>query len=299
MTNVFLTPPRSADVSIVSDEGRCGMKPLVDALERRGLVSEIITGAELASAAPFGVRYIRRLDPTLTNLAYVARSLSRTGGPADINPPRSVRLTEWAPLANHALRQVGVAQPRRVWCIDAQDVKRTSEAFGLPVVIQGVASRTRELAETFSRVESAARAVEAGVAPYGVLVEQPLAGSCSSIDVLVVARRAAGFAFGEGDDLNDPDAGRIERMAVRAVDALGGDIMAVAVAIDSNGDAHVREVDAAPALSRFGRQACESIADEIARRVAGAKAESSAAGRRARRRDRAPARLTSTLAAGR
>ncbi len=298
MPNVFLTPPRSADVSIVSDEGQFDMKPLVDALERRGLVSEIITGAEFASAAPSGVRYIRRLDPTLTNLAYVARSLSRKGGPADINPPRSVRLTEWAPLANHALRQAGW-HSRDAWCIDAQDVKRKSVAFGLPVVIQGVASRSRVLAETFSRVESAAHAVEAGVAPYGVLVEQPLAESCSSIDVLEVARHTAGFAVGGGNDLNDLDAGRIERMAIRAVDALGGDIMVVAVATDSNGVAHVREVDAAPALSRFGRPACESIADEIARRVAGARASSSATGRRERRRERVSARLTSTLAAGR
>lgn len=296
--NMFRTAPSAVDVSIVSDEDWRDLQALLEALERRGLVSEVITGPGLATTARCGVRYIRELDPTLTNLSYVAKSLSRPGRSADVNPPRSVRLTEWAPLANHVLRRTEVPQARRVWCIEAEEVKRTAEAFGLPVVIQAVASRASVLAATSSDVESAAQTVEAGNAPYGVLVEQPLAGPCSSVDVLVVARRAAGFAFGGGNESYRVDARELERVAVRAIDALGGDIMAVAIAIDSEGDAYVREVDAKPALSRFGRHACQSVANEIAARVARAQAQRNARRSRLGRHDEAPAALETAFAAG-
>ena len=41
-----------------------------------------------------------------------------------VNTPGSVRIAEWSPLATHALRDRGVPQPRRMWCLDHEDLAR-------------------------------------------------------------------------------------------------------------------------------------------------------------------------------
>ena len=63
-----------------------------------------------------------------------------------VNTPGSVRIAEWSPLATNALRDLGVPQPSRLWCLDEDDLPRASEVLGIPIVFEGVVSKRRVVA---------------------------------------------------------------------------------------------------------------------------------------------------------
>jgi hypothetical protein len=288
MSSAFLTPPSTSDIAIVTDESPPALADLVAALEQRGLATQVIAAQLLADHGRAGVAYVRRLDPGLTNVAHVAHAISAAEGPAFINTPRSVRVCEWSPLRHHMLMRAGVPQPLRAWCIDANDLARASETFGLPVIIESVRSRGRLRAADRSAVNTAAMAVEQGRARYGVLVEQPIDGLSAPIRVLIADGRAIGFSCSDGDDLGDRDATTIEAAAAHAVAALGGRIMAASVASDGQGNSVVTSVDAAPHIAHFGASAMDAVADVIAAHVRRSHAARTLSHRRRRPSHRGP-----------
>ena len=163
-----------------------------------------------------------------------------------------------------------VPQPRRIWCLNDHDLQRAARSLGFPVVAEGTISHRRALVEGSSQLPDAVRSVQAGRGgdARGVFLEQWPAAAVATVAVLVVAGRVSGFCFGRGSDLSLVDAGRIQQTAVRAVEALGGTIMAAILVTDDDGNPWVRRVDAAPRLAYFGRDALDLVASAVIRRLA-------------------------------
>jgi hypothetical protein len=257
------------DVTIASDESGAELDALTRSLERRGLRSEIVAPVALASRARGRLTYIRRLDPGLRNPAYVAQVVTHLPADGSVNTPGSVRAAEWLPLASAAFREHAVPQPRRIWCLNNHDLQRAARHLGFPVVAEGTVSHQRALAEMKSRLPDAVRSVQADRCggERGVFLEHWPQAAAATVAVLVIAGRASGFCFGRGSDLSLVRADRVQETAVRAVEALGGNIMAAILVTDHHGNPSVRRVDAAPNLAYFGRQASELVAAAIAQRL--------------------------------
>jgi hypothetical protein len=257
------------DVTFASDESDAELHALSRSLARRGLRSEIVVPAALASRPRGRVTYIRRLDPGLRNAAYVAEIVSHLPPGGSVNTPGSVRAAEWLPLASAAFREHDVPQPRRIWCLNNHDLQRASRHLGFPVVAEGIVSHRRALAAMKSQLPDAVRsvAVGRGESDRGVFLEQWLEVTAATVAVLVIAGRASGMCLARGSELSADRAGRVQETAVRAVEALGGTIMAAIVVTDRDGNPYVRRVDAAPRLAYFGRDASDLVAAAIARRL--------------------------------
>ncbi len=260
--------PHEAHLTIVSDEACPRLGALRRALARHGLRSEVVSAATFAARGCTSLSYLRRLDPGLGNAAYVAQVVSRTrSGAGTINSPDSVRASEWLPFASEAFRRHDVPQPRRTWCLNDHDLRRAARDLGFPVVAEGLVSRKRVFVATSSQLAAAVGSVHAtpGSEARGVVLEQWTEAVCATAAVLVVAGRPAGFRLACSSELTGVHAQRVEEAATRAVEALGGHIMAAIVTCDTGGNPAVRRVDAAPDLALFGRYSLEGIVAEIAR----------------------------------
>lgn len=257
-----------ADLTIVSDEAVPRLEPLRCALERHGLQSEVVTAARFAlRGGSASITYLRRLDPALANAAYVARVVSRSVNAAGIiNPPESVRTSEWLPLASDAFRKRHVPQPRRAWCLNDHDLRRAARDLGFPLIAEGLVSHKRALAASATHLAEAVRSVQATPEgePRGVVLEQSTESVSAVAAVLVVAGRPASLRVARGSELSRIHARRVEEAATQAVAALGGQIMTAIVTCDRQGNPAVRRVDAAPDLALFGRNALAGVVGEIA-----------------------------------
>jgi hypothetical protein len=280
------TAPPALDLTIVSDETQHRLDGLCEVLALRGLRAEIVRPAAFASRGGASVPYIRRLDPGLANPGYLARVVARLAGRAEsINTPQSVRSAEWLPLTSDAFRAHDVPQPRRLWCVSSRDVKRAARDLGFPLIVEDLVSHRRAFAETQSELRAAVAAVqtEPGHA-RGVLLERSSANAVATVAVLIVGGRPTGLRCTRGSDLSQARIGQIQDIAVRAVDAVGGSIMAAIVVADRRGRAVVRRVDAAPEFALFGCASTEAVARAITHRLlrngrASSAVRSSSAGR--------------------
>ena len=104
------------------------------------------------------VAYIRTIDPQLSGGSSFVQIAALGAKPAlMVNTPGSVRIAEWSPLATHALRDRGVPQPARTWCLDHDDLMRAFDTLGAPITFEGVVTRERAVALSREDVEPAFR----------------------------------------------------------------------------------------------------------------------------------------------
>ena len=258
------TPRRSRSVTIVTDEPAGSLAPVSAALEARGIESVVVP---VWIGTQVGATYIRAIDRQLNNASAFARIASVAAHPnLVVNTPGSVRVAEWLPLAT-VFRDRGVPQPARLWCFAHDDIAAAAEQFGPDVVIEGTVSHTRVRASSPDAVRAAFDAVVDGHEARGALVESPIRGATAEVSILVVDGERMPLP-GQADRLL-PTATRRRAalVAAQAVSALGAAVMAVDIAVNQRGEAHVIRVDAAPRVDRLGERAIEAVVHAISRRA--------------------------------
>ena len=241
------------------------LAPVSAALEERGIESVVVP---VWIGTQVGATYIRAIDRQFNNASAFARIAALAAYPnLVVNTPGSVRVAEWLPLATHVLRDREVPQPARLWCFDHDDIAAAAEQLGPDVVIEGTVSRTRVRASSPDAVRAAFDAVVDGHEARGALVESPIRGATAEVSILVVDGERMPLP-GQADRLL-PTATRRRAalVAAQAVSALGAAVMAVDVAVNQRGEAHVIRVDAAPRVDRLGERAIEAVVHAISRRA--------------------------------
>jgi hypothetical protein len=253
-------------VTIVSDESPARLARLRHALARVGIESAI---QPAGSSARVGVAYIRSIDPQLIGGSSFVQVAALGAKPAlMVNTPGSVRIAEWSPLATHALRDRGVPQPRRRWCLDRDDLERASEALVTPITLEGVVTRQRATASSPDELDWAFRKAVGSHASRGAMAEAPLREQAAHLSVMVIDGACIPLRVGRMRTISRLASMRAALVAGDAVAALGGSAMAVDVTIDANDDAYVTRVDAAPHLARLNDEALSALVGAIAARLA-------------------------------
>jgi hypothetical protein len=255
-----------ASVTILSDEAPGRLSRLRQALECAGIQCAI---QPAGSPARVGVAYIRSIDPDLGGGSSFVQIAALGAKPAlMVNTPGSVRIAEWSPLATHALRDRGVPQPRRMWCLDHGDLERALEVLGAPVTFEGVVTRERATASSPEELELAFRDAVGAHAHRGAMAEVPLSAQAAHLSVMVVDGACIPLQTSQTRPVSPLAAMRAALVAGDAVAALGASAMAVDVTIDENDDAYVTRVDPAPPLSRLNDEAISALVGGIADRLA-------------------------------
>jgi hypothetical protein len=263
-------------VSIISEEPP---ERLTHELWRAGVhgVVQPARSSLRASAA-----YVRTIDRRLRDESAFAHLAALGAKPAFVlNTPGSVRIAEWSPLAARALRDRGIRQPKRVWCLDDDDLDRAIEALGTPVVFEGVVTRRRVVAAHPTEVHGAFEMAVGNHANRGVMAEAPLRDATADLTVLVVDGRSFEMAGRHGSSASPRARMSAVAAASEAVAAIGGNAMAVELAIDRRDQVYVTRVVPAPPVDRLSSEAIRALAAAIAARL-------ETASRLARARTRAP-----------
>ena len=164
-----------------------------------------------------------------------------------VNNPASVRIAEWSPLAAHALRDRGVPQPDRLWCLDEHDLTRASEVFGTPIAIEGVVTRRRVIAAAPDELAHAFADAVGSHPERGAMAEAPLREPSAQMAVMVIDGACIPVRGHQMRRISPIAGMRAALAAGDAVTALGGSAMAVEVTVDQSDNAYVTRVDAAPA----------------------------------------------------
>ena len=261
------TPSRDRScATIVSQEPPGRLERLRQALEQTGIETVVQPAGSPGSVT---VGYIRSIDPQLGGGSGFVQVSALGAKPAFmVNTPGSVRIAEWSPLAAHALRDRGVPQPRRMWCLDHDDVARACQILGTPITFEGVVARHRTVASAPAELE---RAFEEAVGPHadrGAMAEAPLPQQAVRLSVMVIDGACIPLRPSRTRAISPEAAWRATLVARDAVAALGGSAMAVDVAIDGSGAAFVTRVDAAPSIGRLNEEALEALVGAIAARLA-------------------------------
>lgn len=261
------TPKRAQDcATIISQESPIRLERLRQALARAG-VDTILQSA--GSPGRVGVGYIRSIDPQLRGGSSFVQVSALGAKPAFVvNTPGSVRIAEWSPLATHALRDRGVPQPRRMWCLDSADLARASDMLGMPIAFEGVVTRQRTVASAPEELE---RAFGDAVGPHagrGAMAEAPLPEPQAQVSVMVVDGACIPLRAAQMRAVSPLASMRATLVAGDAVAALGGSAMAVDVAIAGSDEAYVTRVNAAPHVDRLNEEAVAALVGAIATRLA-------------------------------
>ena len=254
--------------TIVSHEppGRLGR--LRHALEQAG-VETAMQPAD--SHLRVGVGYIRSIDPDMGGGSSFLQVSALGARPAFmVNTPGSVRIAEWTPLVTHALRDRGVPQPRRMWCLDHDDLARASDVLGTPIIFEGVVTRKRTVAAAPDELERAFEDAVGAFAPRGAIAEAPLPEHAAHVSIMVVDGACIPLRSAEMRAVSPLAGMRAAVVAGDAVSALGGSAMAVDVAIDGNDDAYVTRVDPAPHVGSLNEEALAALVGAISARLAAA-----------------------------
>jgi|1186.fasta_scaffold30635_2 hypothetical protein len=260
------TSDGQASVTILSDESPGLLERLRRALERVGIECAI---QPAGAAVRIGVAYIRSIDPKLGGGSLFVQVATLGAKPAlMVNTPGSVRIAEWSPLATHALRDRGVPQPRRMWCLDHDDLQRAFEVLGAPVVFEGVVTRRRAMASSRDELERAFDDAVGAHAPRGAMAEAPLRAQVANLSVMVIDGACIPLNTRRMRTVSPLAGMRAALVAGDAVAALGASAMAVDVTIDENDDAYVTRVDPAPHLGRLNDEAISALVGGIADRLA-------------------------------
>ena len=253
-------------VTILSDESPGLLDRLRRALEQAGIDCAI---QPAGSPVRVGVAYIRSIDPELHGGSSFVQVAALGAKPAlMVNTPGSVRIAEWSPLATHALRDRGVPQPRRMWCLDHDDLQRAFEVLGAPVVFEGVVTRRRAMAASPDELEPAFRDAVGAHAQRGAMAEAPLSAQVANLSVMIVDGACIPLHPRQMRSVSPLAGMRAAVVAGDAVAALGASAMAVDVTIDENDDAYVTRIDPAPHLSRLNDEAISALVGGIADRLA-------------------------------
>lgn len=253
-------------MTILSDESPGRLDRLRRALERAGIDCAI---QPAGSPARVGVAYIRSIDPELGGGSSFVQIAALGAKPAlTVNTPGSVRIAEWSPLATHALRDCGVPQPRRMWCLDHDDLERAFDVLGAPVIFEGIVTRQRAKASSSDELEPAFRDAVGAHARRGAMAEAPLSAQVAHLSVMVIDGACIPLHTRQTRTVSPLAAMRASLVAGDAVAALGASAMAVDVTIDGNDDAYVTRVDPAPHLARLNDEAITALVGGIADRLA-------------------------------
>jgi hypothetical protein len=254
-------------VTIISDEPPRQLARLCSELEHRGIESVIQQAA--TSARRVGIGYIRNVDPSLVSGSSFVRVATLGMRPAFVvNNAGSVRIAEWAPLACHALRDSGVPQPSRLWCLDERDIKRVSEILGTPIVFEGLVTRRRFVARAPNELESAFAEAVGSHPCRGAMAEAPIPDPAAHVAIMVIDGVCIPLRGRQAHGLSPLAGKRAALAAGQAVAALGGSAMAVEVTIDQNDEASVTRVDPAPRIDRLNSEAIAALVGAIAARLA-------------------------------
>ena len=253
-------------VTIISDEPPQQLARLCRELEHRGIEPVI---QQATSARRVGIGYIRNIDSSLVSGSSFVRVATLGMRPAFIvNNPGSVRIAEWPPLACHALRDGGVPQPRRLWCLDERDLKRVSEILGTPIAFEGLVTRRRVVAQMPDELESAFAEAVGQHPRRGAMAEAPIPDPAAYVAIMVVDGECIPFRGRQTQGISPLARKRAALAAGQAVAALGGSAMAVEVTIDRNDEASVTRVDPAPRIDRLNSEALAALMGAIATRLA-------------------------------
>jgi hypothetical protein len=252
-------------VSIISDEPLDQLARLTRELERAGVESVV---QPAGSSLRAGVAYVRTIDRRLRDESAFARLAALGAKPAFlVNTPGSVRIAEWSPLAAHALRDHGICQPRRVWCLDDDDIDRAIEALGTPVVFEGVVTRQRVVAAHPADVQGAFEMAVGNHGHRGALAEEPLLDATAALSLLVVDGTTIELAGWQRSLASRRGRASAAATASRAIAALGANAMAVELAIDRRDRAYVTRIDPAPPVDRLSSEAIRALIAAIAARL--------------------------------
>lgn len=271
LRSMHIEHPRTATrspscVTILSDEAPARLARLRRALERAGIESVM---QPAGSPVHVGIAYIRSIDPHLSGGSAFVQVAALGAKPAlMVNTPGSVRIAEWSPLAHHALRDRGVPQPRRLWCLDDDDLQRVSESLGTPIAFEGVVTRQREVA---SSPDDVGRAFRDAVGPHGrrgAMAEAPLREQTAHVSLMVIDGACLPLRVSELRRISPLAGMRAALVAGDAVAALGGSAMAVDVTIDEHDEAYVTRVDPAPHTGRLNDEAIAALVGAITARLA-------------------------------
>lgn len=257
----------SSCVTIVSQESGERLERLRRALDRAGIETAI---QHADSPLRVGVGYIRSIDPQLAGGGSSFVKVSALGAkPAlMVNTPGSVRIVEWSPLVTHALRDCGVPQPRRIWCLDRDDLGRAFETLGAPLTFEGVVTRRRVVASVPGELE---RAFIGAVGPHarrGAIAEASVSEDAARVTIMVVDGACIPLRTAEKRSLSSLAMMRATLVAGSAVAAVGGCAMAVDVTVDASDDPYVTRVHAAPPIERLTEEAVAALVGAIATRLA-------------------------------
>jgi hypothetical protein len=259
-------PRGQSCVTIISDEPPVHLERLCHELERNGIENVI---QPPSSPARVGVAYIRNIDPRLDGGSSFAQVAALGAKPAFmVNSPASVRIAEWSPLATHALRDRGVPQPNRLWCLDEHDLARASDVFGTPITIEGVVTRRRVEAAAPDELEHAFADAVGAYPERGAMAEAPLREQSARLVVMVIDGACIPLRGMHVGSISPRAGRRVALAAGDAVTALGGSAMAVEVAVDQSDNAYVTRVDAAPPIDRLNEEAVTALVGAIATRLA-------------------------------
>ncbi len=254
--------------TIVSHEPPARLGRLRHALESAGIETTL---QPADSRQRVGVGYIRTIDPDLGGGSSFVQVSALGARPAFmVNTPGSVRIAEWTPLVTHALRDRGVPQPRRMWCLDHDDLARASATLGSPIVLEGVVTQRRAVASAPDDLERAFQDAVGQYAPRGAIAEAPLPEHAAHVSIMVVDGACIPLRSAEMRAVSPLAGMRAALVAGDAVAALGGSAMAVDVAIDGNDDAYVTRVDPAPHIGSLNEEALAALVGAIATRLAAA-----------------------------
>jgi hypothetical protein len=165
-----------------------------------------------------------------------------------------------------------VPQPRRIWCLDEDDLVRASALLERSLVVESVVSRRRMPVTAGGDLRSAFALTVGGRRERGAIVEAEVERARWQLGFMVVDGTAHAMPGRSLDDLAPSGRRRAERVARAAVEAVGGSAMAVELTVTDDGAPYVLRVDAAPDLDRVGPEAREALRRAIVDRLAPAQA---------------------------
>lgn len=253
-------------VTIISDEPPRHLGRLCAELERRGIESAI---RPAGSPVRVDVAYIRTIDPLLDGGSSFVQVAALGAKPAFmVNTPGSVRIAEWSPLATHALRDRGVPQPNRLWCLDEDDLVRAAEVLGTPIAFEGVVTRRRVLASAPDEIRRAFADAVGTHPDRGAMAEAPIREDHVRLAVMVIDGACIPLSERQMRSASPLAGMRAALVAGDAVAALGGSAMAVEVSIDQSDNAYVTRVDPAPHIDTLNAEATAALVGAIATRLA-------------------------------
>jgi glutathione synthase/RimK-type ligase-like ATP-grasp enzyme len=244
-------------VLIVSDEPSRVLAPLTDALAALHVESRVVAPRPwlleddaillLRATAGDGFHELRPLE---------------IRGRAVVNRPSALQIAHHAVLTDHALAADGVERVRSIGCFDADAAVEAAFAIGFPVRVRPAYARGGEGVVRCTTADRLCDEVEALAAREegrraGFAVQQEVPGA-TDIHVLVAEGQPVAAA--------GPVTPEVERLAVRAVAATGGDVMSAHVLRRPDGRLAVLDVNGAPPIERFGAAAWSRVAEVIAAR---------------------------------